>query len=593
MKAFLKQLLASTIAVIIGGVIVLLIVIGIISASLSSFSEDKKADIKDNSVLHIRLTGQIQERVVEDPFASLMGETPSPLGLQQMRRAIQKAKDDERIKGIYLDVGPVTGGFASFESLRRELEAFKKSDKFVYAYGDFYSEKALWLASVADGVYLNPGGLLEWNGMASVQPMLRGFLDKWGLKPMVFKVGKYKSAAENITNRELSEFNRKQIKAYLNDLWKTMNADIARSRNIQPDSLMMYAERGDIVLPEDAMNAKLVDKLMYRAEMRDKLRTKLKIDKDEDILAVGIMDYAEQIEGSLEDNKIAVIYAVGGIQYGEGDLQSIGDRTTIEEIRKAREDDDIKAVVLRVNSGGGSALASDNIYNELKLTAKKKPVIASMGDVAASGGYYIAAGCDKIFAEETTITGSIGVIGLLFNVQEFLNKELAVQTDVVYSYETKYADIANPTRQMTEKEKEKIQRGVEEVYQDFLSVVNESREAYKTNAQVDEVAQGRVWTGMAAKKKQLIDEFGGLDEAIAEAAKKAGVGEEYRLVEYPEIKPPFERLFSDNNEKKPNRLELLQKILLPEQAQVFEMLDGFDDPRKVYMRSWADPVAID
>lgn len=592
-KQFLRQLLTATLANILGGIIILILVFVLIVGRISSATEKEMKKVSDNSVLTINVSGSLMERGYMDPFAALAGDDNRPIALDQLRWAIKEAKEDDRIKGIYLNMDLAGGGYASYEAFRKLLEDFKESGKFIIAHGEIYTEKTLYLASAADEILLYPTGNVEWNGMASNQVFLRGLLDELGMDPILFRVGKYKSAAENIVNRELSEPNRKQIKMLLNDMWSQTLETYAQARGLSVEELDTLAAKFAVVTAKDAKEHGLVDDFAYFDEVEEKLRDKLGLEEEDELRTIGYADYYDNVMGDREfkENKIAVIYAVGNIIYGEGNETTIGSETLSKQIREAREDENVKAVVLRINSGGGSALASDIIWREIMLTKKEKPVIASMGDVAASGGYYIAAPADKILAEPNTVTGSIGVIGLLLNSQDFFEDELYLNFQQVYSHNTEYADLGNPNRPMSDYEKEKIQRGVDDVYEDFLEVVKQGRNFPSVDS-VHTIAQGRVWSGIRAKEIGLVDELGGLDRALELAAEAAGL-EEYRIQEIPKMKDPFQRLLEDlGGGQAKTRLEMLAEILPEEHLFIVQLLQHWNDPRNVYMRTTFNPATI-
>jgi protease-4 len=540
MKEFLRQLLTSTLAYILGSVLLLLFLFIIISGRISSATEKSEIEIAENSILLLRMEGMMEERGGgQNPFAMLGGES-GPMNLQRILQVLEGAKDDERIRGAFIDVRGAETGYASAEALRNALKEFRAAGKFIIVHGEVFTEKNLFAFSVADSVFLYPTGMVEWNGLVSNQMFLRGMLDRWGLEPMLFRVGSFKSAAENITERQMSTANREQITTLLNDMWNHMLKGIAQQRGTTPEVLDSLAARFSVVMAQEAVDARLVDGLRFEDQVRAAIRNKLGIGEEADIRAITVNQYYDQMKVDFDENKIAVIYAVGEIQYGEGDAETIGNISLCRQLRTAREDENVKAVVLRINSPGGSALASDMIWREIILTKAKKPVIASMGDVAASGGYYIAAPCDRIFAEPTTITGSIGVIGLLLNSEKFFTRELGVTFDRAYSNQNQYADLGNPNRPMTDYERDRIQRGVDQIYRQFLTVVAQGR-GFANADSVHPIAQGRVWSGARALELKLVDELGGLHLAIKAAAQKAGV-EQYRLLELPRQGEPLEEL---------------------------------------------------
>jgi protease IV len=576
MRSFLKFLLSSTLGAILGLTFFFLIIVGVFSAMKGG---KKEKSVSDNSLLVIKLDREIAERKSENPFASFSGMgDKSAYGLDHLLRAIKKAEKDDKIKGILLEQGyPITRP-ATLQALRNALVSFKKSGKFILSYSEAMTEGGYYLASTADKIHLYPTGALEWNGLGSNMTFLRGMLDKLGVKPILFRVGGYKSAAEMIVRKDLSAENREQISVLLNDIWGTMLEEISASRKgIDVAGLNDIANNIRVISAKSALETKLVDALSYEDQVNADLRKRLQVDKEEDkIPRVEIADYATEVEHK-SDNEIAVIYAVGGIQSGEGDDETIGSETVVKAIREARENKNVKAIVLRVNSGGGSALASDVIGREVEITRAKKPVIASFGDVAASGGYYISAQCDQIVCEPMTITGSIGVIGLLLNTQQFFNDKIGITFDRVVTND--HADIGNPNRTMTEVEHKAIQDEVDLIYEDFLAVVKKGRK-FAHRDSVHKLAQGRVWSGKRALDHKLVDALGGIDVALTLAAKKAGLGEEYSVVEYPKFKNPIQKILENFNSSVEARLA--SRLMTAEQMRNMKQVFAYRDPRHVY-----------
>ncbi|MCS7073615.1 MAG: signal peptide peptidase SppA, partial [Bacteroidia bacterium] len=493
--SFFKVLFASILGLLIGTFLLVLILI-VIAAGASG---DKPIAVADNSVLVLDIAGkEISERTKPSPFEEYSGNPPQ-LGVQEIVRGIKAAKTDSRILGIYLPIGEFDAGMASLESIRNALLDFKTSKKFIYAYGEIMNEKSYYLASVADSVFLYHQGGLEWNGIQATPMFFKGLLDKLEVEPKIFRVGTFKSAVEPFILDKMSDANREQTLAFLNDFWKHVLKGISESRKLDPVVLSNLADSIKIQNPEDALSAGLVDGLRYEDEILDLL--KKKTNASEKAKQISISKYTSSIKQGKSENKIAIIYAVGDINSGKGDDESIGSVTTVAAIRKAREDKDVKAIILRVNSPGGSALASDVINREILLTKKVKPIFASYGDVAASGGYYISANCDKIYAEPLTITGSIGVFGMLVNLEKAMKNKLGITFDRVTT--NKYSDFANPFRPMSEFEAQVIQNGVNRTYSEFIQVVKQGRN-FPDSAAVDKIAQGRVWSGITAKTIGLV-----------------------------------------------------------------------------------------
>ena len=546
MKQFFKFVFASMVGIIFSSILLFVIFIVGVTAIVSS-SKDT-IEVTENTILHVNLNLPIIERSSSNPLDNLdlgpfKGE--KVLGLDDILKSIKNAKSDTNIKGIYLDVSYMMTGFATMEEIRTALLDFKKSGKFIIAYSEVYTQGAYYLASVANKIYLNPQGLLELKGFSSSVMFYKGALDKLDIEAQIIKVGTFKSAVEPFILGKMSDENRLQTTALLGSLYNHFTAEIAASRKIPQDSIIAIADGLKSRSPQDALKYKLVDALKYKDEVLDELKGKTGIAKAKNLKTVTITEYAKTVKNmGTSSDRIAVIYANGEINGGEGDENSIGSEGISKALRKARLDDKVKAVVLRVNSPGGSSLASDVIWREVLLTKKAKPVIVSMGDYAASGGYYIACAADAIYAEPTTITGSIGVFAIIPNMQGFLNNKLGVTFDGVKTGQ--FADLGDISRPLTDAEKIILQREVNRTYQDFIKRVADGR--HVSAAYVDSIGQGRVWTGEQAIKLKLVDKLGHLEDAIAAAAKKAKL-KEYKIVNYPEIKEGFFGLLNDSEDK--------------------------------------------
>jgi protease IV len=549
MKEFFKYMLASMLGFLVIAVVIILVgvmlVFGLISAST-----DKTVAVEQNSVLHIQFKKEIPERTPNNPLADLPiignGED-KVIGLNDILADIKKAKYDDNIKGIYLDESDMLSGQATTEEIRNALIDFKKSGKFIIAYGEVYTQSFYYLASVADKVYINPKGEFEFHGFNSEITFLKGTLDKLGIEAQIIRVGTFKSAVEPLILTKMSDANRLQVTSYLGSLYDTFLTNIGTARSINKDTLFNYANELKIQFPEDAMKYKLVDGLKYKDEVLDDLRDRLHIGAKKTIHSVDIADYTKSDDSSDDSdtsdskssskNKIAIVYASGDINGGDGGDDNIGSETLSKALRKVRMDDHVKAVVLRVNSPGGSSLASDVIWREVMLTHKVKPIIVSMGDYAASGGYYISCAADSIFAEPNTITGSIGIFAILPNMQKFFNDKLGMTFDGVKT--GKYADLGDISRPLTPEETAILQRQVNRGYDEFTQAVADGR--HKTQAYINSIGQGRVWTGSQAVKIGLVDRLGTINDAINCAAKKAHINE-YQLVSYPEQKSIFNKV---------------------------------------------------
>ena len=537
MRSFLKIFLATLLAFIVFAVIGVIILMVMIGKAVSP----EKVVISPNAVLVLETSQPYNEQKLSNPLNSLLkGQANEVPGLYDVVRILEHAEDDDNIKGIYLKTDGNPNGFATSEELRRALLNFKKSGKFVYAYGEGMTQQAYYLASAADKVFLHPQGGLDFAGFSSTIMFLKGTLEKLEIHPEIFYDGKFKSATEPLRETQMTEANRIQTSAYLGQLYGNYLTNIGKSRKLDTATLHRYANEGLIQNPQDALSYKLVDGLKYDDQVMEALRSRIGLDKDADINFVSLTKYesAADYKSTSGDNKIAVLYAQGNIVGGDGsDDVTISSEQYIKEIRKLRLDKSIKAIVFRVNSPGGSALASETIWRELVLAKKAKPVIVSMGDYAASGGYYISCMADSIFAEPNTLTGSIGVFGVMMNLQSFFKNKLGVTFDGVKTGQ--YADLGSATRPMTDIERKFVQNGVDSIYATFKSRVVTGRKL--SQSVVDSIAQGRVWSGVQAKSLGLVDRLGGINDAIASAAKMAKISS-YRLREYPEVKQPLERL---------------------------------------------------
>lgn len=540
------RFLSNVLAVIVGLLIFWVIGFFLLAGVIASLSGDSKVETVEKSVLHLNLDNvMVVERAVEDDLGisalSSFGNIPT-VGLNQIKRAIRTAKSDNNIKGIYLQGGNVMAGQSMLSEIRAELKGFKDSGKFIVSYAEILTETGYYLSSVADEVYLNPLGGMEFNGLSSEMVFLKGLFEKIEIEPVIFRVGEFKSAVEPFILEKMSEESRLQTESYLTDLNNHSLQVIAESRSID---LVKVKEINDQMLVrdnQDALDLGLVDGLWYDDQVKDRLRDKLGLGEDEEIASINItnINQSSKEENRLSRNRIAVIVADGEIVSGSAD-GVISSEKFLKEIRKARKDKDVKAIVLRVNSPGGSVLASEVIWRELSEAKQEKPLIASMSDVAASGGYYISAPADTIVAHPNTITGSIGIFGLWFNAKGLLNNKLGITTDVAKTGEL--SDFMSPARELTDLEKSIVQRQVEDGYETFISRVAEGRGM--SREAVLEVASGRVWSGLQAKENGLVDVLGGLDDAIQIAAAKAGIEEDYRVLYYPEQKTMLEKLLSE------------------------------------------------
>ena len=542
MLNFLKYVLATIVGLLIFFFISVLIMVGIIASTAS----DDEVKVKEGSVLELKLDKKITERDPKNPLNELgfsFGGFTSTDGLDQIKASIRRAKTDDNIKGIFLNMTFVDAGMGKLEEIRYELVEFKKSGKFIVSYADISTEKAYYLASVADKIYLNPMGTIEFNGMSSELFFFKRLLDKLNIEAQIFKVGTYKSAVEPFFLEKASEANREQLNSFLNSMNSYQLQNIAKSRKMTVAELKDVQDNLLVRDPEDAKKFKLITDIGYFDEAITFMKNRIGKEEKDKLELVKLSKYkkVKDKDVSTSKNRIAVIFAEGDIVDGEGDEDNIGGRKYADAIRSARLDENVKAVVVRISSPGGSALASDIIWREIQLTKKVKPVIASMSDVAASGGYYMAMGCDTIVAHPNTITGSIGVFGVIPNVQGFLNEKLGITVDHVNT--GKFSDVPTITRPMSAEEKAIVQRQIDQIYETFTSKAAQGRKM--SQDKLKEYASGRVWSGIEAKQRNLVDMYGGLETAIAVAAKKAGVADDYRIKELPARKSFFEELFGD------------------------------------------------
>ncbi len=547
MKEFFKYVFATVFGIVISAVILGVLFFIVFVGMISSIGSEKETVVKKNSVLYLNLDQAIIERTPEGSFGSFLGgSSDKSIGFNDVIKALKKAQSDEKIQAVYINVSAPNAGMATMLEVRNAIIDFKKSKKPVIAYSEVYSQGAYYLASAANKVYLNPEGDLEFKGFSSNLMFFKGALEKLGIEAQIIRVGNYKSAVEPLINTKMSDYNRQQVTAYVNGLYDTFLTGISQTRKIEKDSLAQIADQYKIQLPKDALAYKMVDGLKYKDEILDELRNITGTDKKKDINTVSINDYVKSLtteDESSSKNKVAVIYANGDIVGGEGSDEQIGSERISRAIRKARLDDDVKAIVLRVNSGGGSALASDVIWREMVLSKKVKTVIASFGDVAASGGYYIGCAADSIFVQPNTITGSIGVFGVIFNFQELFNNKLGLTFDGVKT--SQYADIMSSNRPLTPAERAIIQKGVNNIYDTFIAKVADGRK--KTKTQVDSLGGGRVWIGTDAVKNGLADRIGSFGDAVTSAAKKAKL-KDYKVVEYPEKIDPLKQFLGSAKE---------------------------------------------
>ncbi len=589
MKKFISFVFASCLGVMLASVVgfgLLFMVMGGIAASSGGGG---KVNVKDNSVLKLDFSTAVPEKTNNvapaDPL-SFSFDQKKTVGLYDMVRSIEKAKDDSKIKGIFLDLTGLSMGSATASVVRDALEDFKESGKFIYSYADMYSQGAYYLASTSDSIFVNPRGGVEIKGYASSIPFFKDMLDRLGVKMQIYYVGNFKSATEPYRLNKMSADNKLQVREYMDGLYQVFLEDVASARNMSAEELHKIADNYELRNGEDALAYGFVDRLAYRDELIDALRGKLGItDKDKKVYTIGIADYSTKLKKDYKTKKkIAVVFAEGSIVDGEGESGSIGGKKYAKMIRKIRKDDNVKAIVLRVNSGGGSAFASEEIWRELELAkAQGLPVIASMGDVAASGGYYISCNADTILAEPNTITGSIGVFGMIPSAQKMLKDKIGVEFDTVKT--ARFATGISPFMDIDDATGEIIQESVDEIYEIFLKRVGEGRGM--TRDEVNTVAQGRVWTGTKGKEIGLVDVLGGLDDAIEIAANKAGL-EKYRVAQYPATKEPLqafiEKLTGQESASASIKAELVKSELGDEGYEVYKMMKEVKNAKGYQMR---------
>lgn len=542
----LASALGFIIANIIFSLIAMIFFFGMMGSLAGSFTAEKYV-LEENSILNLKLNGPINERVAEmDPFTELLApEGTTALGLNDIISAIRKAKNNDMIKGIYIDSRSMSASMATLAEIRNELVSFKESGKFVVAYADTYTQNGYYLAAIADKVAINPQGSLDLHGLASVPMFYKDALDKLGIEMQIFKVGTYKSAVEPFTQNEMSDANREQVTSYLNDAWSFLRADIAEARSLTADEVDALANQMPLVQPtEFLLEANLVDTLLYETEMKDYLRTLLSLEESKEIPSATVANMKSVTTKTVKktDNTIGILYAQGNIVSGTG-AANIQDKYMVDQIEKLRKDEDVKAVVFRINSGGGSAYASEQIWKAITDLKKEKPVVVSMGDVAASGGYYIACNADRIVAQPTTLTGSIGIFGMIPNMEGTAEK-VGISTDVVKTNE--FGDFGNITRPFNDQEKQLMQNMIERGYDLFLTRCAEGRNMPKDSLAL--YAEGRVWTGNQAKEIGLVDELGGIERAIEIAAEMANLGKSYVVFEYPKMRTMIEELLDRSTE---------------------------------------------
>ncbi|MDR0864166.1 MAG: signal peptide peptidase SppA [Candidatus Symbiothrix sp.] len=589
MKSFFKMMFASTLGVIIASIILFFLSFIIFIGIAASFGSSPAYNLQKDSILKVNLNASISERETPSPFDFLFQGSSETYGLNDILSAIEKAKGNDKIKGIYLNAGYTHSGYATVEPIRKALLDFKESGKFIIAYGEDFNQRSYYVASVADEIFMNPQGTLDFRGLASSIQFNKGVLEKWGIEMQVFKVGTYKSAVEPYIQDKMSEPNREQVTAFLNDIWGNLLTGISESRSISVEQLNKYADECLMFsTPESLVGYKMIDGLKYGDEVEAYLKEKLGLKEDAKLKYAGVKDLKTITENKKKTSKdkIAVLYAEGEIIsdalsgfYSQG---SITAKEYVKELNKLKEDKNVKAVVFRVNSPGGSAYASEQIWHAVKELREVKPVVVSMGDYAASGGYYISCGANKIVSEPSTLTGSIGIFGLIPSGAQLAKKMGATYDGVSTNKHSNFADDVLsipliglgllPARPLNSEESALIQVYIERGYDLFISRCAEGRG--KTKAEIDAIGQGRVWTGNQALKLGLVDEIGGIDVAIKEAAGLAGISD-YSLGEYPVQKDFFTSLMENSSESVSERMT--QGLMGKETYEQKKMLNAWQN----------------
>lgn len=523
MKSFLKNVLTTVVGVMVA-LLIFAILIPVVVMMISRAMQSEPDSIQNKSVLHVRVKGSFEEHSRPFDFDILAGHTPfsrdaRSLPLYETIAGIEAAKTDKRIQGMYVDIRDFDSGWAGVTELHDAIKKFAESGKWVYAYADSFDEKSYYLATAAEKIFMPPSGEMELNGLSVSEAFLKGLFDKLEVQPRIFRVGKFKAAIEPLILNKMSDANRLQNKTLLDDVWSVAKKEIARFAGEKPDSIDEAAGDLRIRSAEDAADNGFISQLMYEDQLIDVMKAAT-VGKDEDIRLVNPVRLLREDQKSGGKNKIAIIFAQGEITGGVGSRETIGEEGIVADLDDASHDEDVKAIVVRINSPGGDALAADVIWEKMKNIDKKIPVVVSMGDVAASGGYYMAAGARYVVAEPTTITGSIGVFGVMFDTEKFFKNKLAVAWDQVGTHQ--YSDLGNMNRPMSETEQKVIQDSVNRVYGRFLKVVKDGRE-FKEQSKVEELAEGRVWSGVRAKDLGLVDELGGLGLAIEKATQIAKI----------------------------------------------------------------------
>ena len=568
MQQFFRTFLAALLALFFFFILSIFLILGMIGGATVKTSKP----IKSNAVLVLDISKTYKEQPKVDFTQAVLDkdnkETPSLYALTQ---SIRKAKLDENIKGIYILANDNANGMASSQEIRNALLEFKSSNKFIIAHGDIMTQSAYSIANIAQKIYVTPEGSFEWKGFGVSFMFFKGLIDKMQIKPQIFYAGKFKSATEPFRVEKMTDENKLQTKSWLDDIYQLFIHQTAVTRKLDSTALILWANQGTVDEPKVAAELKLIDGVKYNDEVRTEISKSLQLKAAEQINFVSIDEYVDNtVKAQKSQDKIALLYANGDIIDGKGETDQIGSQTYIELLRKAREDESVKAIVVRVNSGGGSALASDNIHREMSLAKAKKPLIVSFGDVAASGGYYMSCNADRIFAQPNTITGSIGVFGIVPDFSIFMKNKLGITTDEVST--GPLGNAMSVTKPMNEMEKKMIQKSIENIYARFKKLVSEGRQ--KDTAYIETIAQGRVWSGVKAKEIGLVDALGGLSEAIQAAAQKAKLNS-YELIEFPKKKSLVEQVLGLKLE--PDANAAVRKTLGETQYYIYQQLKSVQE----------------
>ena len=586
MKDFFKYVLATVVGLVLTSIV--MTIICIVSMAGMIASENMSQPVKENSILRIKLQGTINEKGEDtNPLELLSGDEVQQIALDEALDALKKAAKNDKVKGIYLEGGILSATPAELQELRQGLVEFKKSGKWIVSYADQYTRGAYYLCSTADKVYMNPQGLLDWSGMASQPIFFKGLLEKVGVKMQVFKVGTYKSAVEPYICDQMSDANREQVTSFLGSIWGNMLKDVAKSRKMTAESLNALADSlTPLSEPKNFVKAKLIDKLCYKSEVKEELKKRMELEDDDNLTFATLSDVANAEDLNEKVNEeIAVYYAYGEIvddrANGFDQEHAITAKEMTMDLQKLAQDDDVKAVVIRVNSPGGSAYASEQIWHEVEMLKAKKPVVVSMGGMAASGGYYISCGANKIYAEPTTLTGSIGIFGMIPDASELLTQKLGLSFDVVKT--NALSDFGSMGRPFNETECRLMQAYINRGYDLFTGRVAAGRGMAQDSVKV--IAEGRVWTGEQALKIGLVDKLGNIDDAIKAAAKLAKI-EKYTIGKYPDSEPWYAGILDKN---KNDYMESQMRAVLGEYYSTFSLIRKIRNQNPIQARIPFDP----